>query len=637
LLKNPEKSVHQIPLLSKQESDSVLSLLDYTDIRYPREQTITSVFAKQVSDTPDNIAIQYQGECLTYTELDERSDRLAAFLQSKGVRKGSIVGLLIGRELRTVIGMLGILKAGGAYMPIDIDYPEDRKRYMVQDSNPYLVLTTKAIAKKHQFDFSVILFEESEVFSGQLVKEDVADPSAMAYIIYTSGTTGNPKGVMVSHRNVVRLFFNDNFQFEFRSNDIWTMFHSHCFDFSVWEIYGALLFGGKVIIVPKEVARDTKSYLHLLDEEKVTVLNQTPSAFYNLTQLEASELAPRLSLRYVIFGGEALSPAKLKTWRNRYPETRLINMFGITETTVHVTYKEIGSYEIENNISNIGKPIPTLSTYVLDENKLPVPRGLTGELYVGGAGVSLGYLGKPELTAEKFVPDPFKAGNTLYRTGDLVRILTNGELEYCGRVDDQIQLRGFRIELGEIEGQLLSHEKIEEAVVLCQENEGNKFLVAYYQAEEEMKSEHLRVYLTERLPEYMVPAHYLFQKKMALTSSGKIDKKALPPFDFNLVDEVVNPTNETEEMLVHIWSDILKVPKEKISIKASFFDLGGHSLNATTMANQIARQFEVNIPLSQIFKLNTLDAIADYIMNEIWVKSEKAHNVEVVGTEEFIL
>ncbi|WP_188754144.1 amino acid adenylation domain-containing protein, partial [Pedobacter psychrotolerans] len=298
----------------------------------------------------------------------------------------------------------------------------------------------------------------SDYSEDNLVK--VNGSSDLAYVIYTSGTTGIPKGSLVSHENVVRLFKTDRPLFDFDATDSWTMFHSYCFDFSVWEMYGALLYGGRLVVVSLAVARDPQSYLDLLVEEGITVLNQTPSSFYNLIEQDLLGGDQGLKLRYVIFGGEALSPGRLGLWSSKYPSTRLINMYGITETTVHVTYKEIGSAEISGDISNIGRAIPTLSCYVLDGEQQLVPIGVAGELYVGGAGVCRGYLNRPELTAEKFISNPFVEGDRLYRSGDLVRLLPTGELEYLGRIDDQVKIRGYRIELGEIEYVLNHHPQI---------------------------------------------------------------------------------------------------------------------------------------------------------------------------------
>jgi acyl-coenzyme A synthetase/AMP-(fatty) acid ligase len=418
---------------------------------------------------------------------------------------------------------------------------------------------------------------------------------------------------MIEHKNVVRLFFNSDFQFDFNASDVWTMFHSPCFDFSVWEMYGALLFGGKLVIIPRLTAMDTKAYLDVLKKEKVTILNQTPSAFYNLMHEELYHSERNLSLRYVIFGGEALSPRMLKPWWSLYPHVRLVNMFGITETTVHVTYKEIGKYEIENGISNIGKPIPTLTVYILDKDQKLMPRGVIGELHVGGAGVARGYLGKEELTAQKFISNPLEPGERLYRSGDLARILNSGDIEYIGRMDDQVKIRGFRIELGEIEAQLSHYNGIKEAVIIAKEKDGNKYLTAYYVADNEIERVRLKTFLKTKLPDYMVPTYYVHLESLPLTSNGKLDKKALPEPVIKIVEESAKPKNEIQKELVRIWADLLGIGEDKIGVNTNFFDVGGNSLKLVKMVDKINRQFNAEITVAKVFTYPVISLLAAFL------------------------
>ncbi|MCP4157585.1 MAG: amino acid adenylation domain-containing protein, partial [bacterium] len=443
----------------------------------------------------------------------------------------------------------------------------------------------------------------------------------LAYVIYTSGTTGRPKGVLIEHRNVVRLFFNNRFPFDFNTSDVWTMFHAYNFDFSVWEIYGALLYGGHLVIVSQVVGKDAMAFLGLLKRHAVTVLNQTPPAFYNLADAELRLSNRLLKLKYVIFGGDTLAPIKLKNWQNKYPEIQLVNMFGITETTVHVTYKTIGEREIAGG-SNIGTPIPTLSTYVMDHFRKLLPIGVPGECCVGGEGVARGYLNRPTLTNEKFVDNPYKTGEGLYCSGDLVRLTAVGQMEYLGRIDRQVKLRGFRIELGEIENKLSEHPAVADAVVMARgDHNDDTFLCAYIVEKQDgfwennaAVTNELNAYLSQSLPSYMIPSYFPRVKKIPLTGNKKVDWKKLPPPDRGLSgEEHLAPANDIEEQLVDIWSVVLGIDKQKISTDADFFQLGGHSLKATRLVFIIQQALQVSVPLVQLFKMPTIRQISSYI------------------------
>ncbi|MBT2765856.1 amino acid adenylation domain-containing protein, partial [Paenibacillus sp. ISL-20] len=504
-------TMRSLDILSENEKQLLLHGLNATEAAYPREKTIHQLFEEQAERTPEAEAVVFEQTRLTYRELNKRANRLAYKLREKGVQAESLVGILIDRSVEMVVSMLAVLKAGGAYVPIDPDYPADRIAYMLEDSGAAWLLSRKGLAEGLAYVGEIIEVEQSESCEehGDNLPP-VNESSHLAYVIYTSGTTGKPKGVLIEHRNVVRLLVNDRMPFDFKEQDVWTLFHSYCFDFSVWEMYGALLYGGRLVVVSRTVAQDPARFVALLDEEGVTVLNQTPTAFYQVIREEAKREASHLQIRYVIFGGEALAPIQLKPWRGKYPASRLVNMYGITETTVHVTYKEIGEVEIASNASTIGKPIPTLGAYILDGSQQLAPLGVAGELYVSGEGVARGYLGRPELTAERFIANPWKAGERLYRTGDLAKWNSNGELEYRGRIDHQVKIRGHRIELGEIEATLLAHETVKECVVLALvSKEGDRYLCAYFVSEEELTASELRKHLGQTLPEYMIPSAYV--------------------------------------------------------------------------------------------------------------------------------
>ncbi len=635
-IENPEVQIKEIELVTPQEKQQIIIDFNDTDADYPRYKTIHQLFEEQAEQTPENTAVVCREQKLTYRELNEKANRLARVLRQEGIASDGIAAIMAERSAEMIVGIMAILKAGGAYLPIDPAYPKDRIEYMLQDSGAKVLLTQSWLAENVSIEGKILLLDKAEdyAYDGSNL-DNINTSDNMAYIIYTSGTTGKPKGAIIEHKNVVRLMFNDKMQFDFNDTDVWTMFHSFCFDFSVWEMYGALLYGGKLVVVPKSVAQEPAEYLKLLRAEGVTVLNQTPTAFYNLLAEEVKAKEKDLSIRYIIFGGEALKPVMLKSWKERYPASRLINMYGITETTVHVTYKEITDYEIENNISNIGRPIPTLTTYIMDRNMKLLPIGVPGELYVGGEGVCRGYLNRPELTAEKFVPNPYNSNDRLYKSGDLAKLLPNGEMEYMGRIDHQVKIRGHRIELGEIESKLLSHSSIKETIVLVKQDEsGYEYLCAYIVVnsesmyEDELTITDIREHLSKNLPDYMIPSYVVKLDKMPMTSNGKIDRKALPDPDESLRTgaEYEAPRNLIEEKLVSIWKNILHV--NKIGINDNFFELGGHSFKATVMAVKLHKELNVEVPLHQIFNRPTIKDLAEYIN-----KSEKSSYLEIKQVE----
>ncbi len=434
-------------------------------------------FQRQARQSPGSLAVSCEGRHLTYHELDDWSSRLASRLMSAGVGPEVRVGLFAERSLEMVVGLLAILKAGGAYVPLDPAYPRERIEFQLSDSCAGIVLVQEQLLDRlGSFPGRRLLLERpgdnGRAPSSPLARGVRVTPQNLAYIIYTSGSTGTPKGVPVTHANVCRLFTATDRWFRFTRDDVWTLFHSIAFDFSVWELWGALLYGGRLVVVPYWVARSPQAFHELLCSERVTVLNQTPSAFRQLAAVDAAGDPALLGLRLVIFGGEALELQGLRTWLDRHGDAnpRLVNMYGITETTVHVTYRPIARADLDlpRQASPIGRPIPDLQLYALDANLEPVPPGAIGEAFVGGAGLARGYLGRPALTAERFVPDPWsgRPGSRLYRSGDLVRARPGGELEYVGRSDRQVKIRGFRIELGEIEAALARQPGIREVAVV---------------------------------------------------------------------------------------------------------------------------------------------------------------------------
>ncbi|MBD2195449.1 MULTISPECIES: non-ribosomal peptide synthetase [Calothrix] len=550
------------------------------------DETLVSAFATTAATYPENTAVKFNKNTLTYAELNSKANRLANYLISQGVKPGTRVGICLERSENIVIAILGILKIGAAYVPIDPQSPATRLQLILEDSGICALIAEpgilSALTNKEILGFTLPSLEDELINQPDTAPEVVIKPEFPAYIIYTSGSTGTPKGCIVTHRNAIRLMRSTEPWFGFNDKDIWTLFHSFAFDFSVWELWGALLYGGKVIIVPFWLSRTPESFREFLTTERVTVLNQTPSAFYQLIRADEASVG-KLALRYVIFGGEALDFPTLRPWLEKYGDKnpRLINMYGITETTVHVTYRPISLQDLTGNASVIGREIPDLQIYLLDDKLQPVTDGLPGEIYVAGAGVTSGYLNRPALTAERFLANPFGSGK-IYRSGDLGRRLANGDLEYLGRIDQQVKIRGFRIELGEIQAALTSHSQVREAVIVTDEWEAENRLVAYYvPGETNPTANELRQHLKTKLPDYMIPAAYVSLDAFPLNVNGKIDNKALPAPDWNLLrveENYIAARNADEETLCAIVASTLGI--EKVGIDDNFFDIGGDSILA---------------------------------------------------------
>ncbi|HEU4597136.1 MAG TPA: amino acid adenylation domain-containing protein [Pyrinomonadaceae bacterium] len=589
----------------------------------PPAQTLSELFAAQVARGPERVAVACDGERLTYGDLSARAKLVASRLRRLGVGPDSLIGLCASRSLEMVVGILGILEAGAAYLPLDPELPPSRLAFMLEDARASVVLTQRKLDGRLPSSGVPTLYledlDESEEGDSGGVEPQRAQPEHLAYVIYTSGSTGRPKGVMVTHANVTRLFDATQPEYRFNEDDVWTLFHSFAFDFSVWELWGALLYGGRVVVVPREVSRDPVAFYELLETERVTVLNQTPSAFRQLIPV-AEQARRNLSLRFVIFGGEALDLPSLRPWfalhGDRKPE--LVNMYGITETTVHVTLRPLCLADTESRSSLIGRALADLDLYVLDEQGRPAPVGVAGEIYVGGAGLARGYLSRPKLTAERFIPDPFGGvpGQRLYKTGDQARFRRDGSVEYLGRTDQQVKVRGYRIEPGEIEAVLSGHPRVLESVVLARRTGGETRLLAYVVARQgdELASSELCEYATEKLPGYMVPAHFIILGRLPLTPNGKIDRRALPEPEAEGLSgaaSFVGPRDEIEERLAAIWREALG--REEIGIEHNLFELGGHSLTAMQIVAGVCQSLGVQLPLRSVFDYPTIAALAEVI------------------------
>lgn len=633
---NPAQKISELPLLTEAEKQQ-LQVGNDTQTDYSLNLCLHELFAAQVERSPDAVAVVYENEQLTYKELNARANQLAHYLQKQGVGTEVLVGIFVERSLYTIIGILGILKAGGAYVPLDPSYPQERLAFILQDSQVSVLLTQQHLTEnlsKHQTRV-VCLDADWEVIANESQENLISDctPDNLAYIIYTSGSTGQPKGVLVNHGNVVRLFTATESWYHFNQQDVWTLFHSIAFDFSVWEMWGALLYGGKLVVVPYWLSRSPADFYKFLLAQQVTVLNQTPSAFGQLVQAEkALGVDHTLSLRLVIFGGEALELQSLKPWFEKHGDQipQLVNMYGITETTVHVTYRPLTIADLEGGLrSVIGRTIPDLQLYLLDRYQQPVPIGVTGEMYIGGAGVARGYLNRPELTNEKFIPNPFSKilHARLYRSGDLARYLPNGDIEYLGRIDHQVKIRGFRIEVGEIEAVLSKYTDVQEAIVVVREDvPGDQRLVAYIvtshyseRVPNQVITRNLRNFLKQKLPEYMVPNSFILLDTLPLTPSGKVDRKALQQYSPTVASdttpeleaEFAAPRNAIEQTIAGVWTEVLRC--DRIGIRDHFFDLGGHSLLATQVISRLRELFRVELSLRLMFESPSVAELAEAI------------------------
>ncbi|WP_413804932.1 amino acid adenylation domain-containing protein [Streptomyces sp. OE57] len=568
------------------------------------DATIPGLFARQARRIPDRPAVTCGEETISYAGLDTRSTGLAAALRDHGVRPGDRVGVCLARGIDLVVALLAVLKAGAAYVPLDPDYPPQRLAFIAEDTGLEVAVTDTHIPGLKPIPVTAVATHPA----GPL---PLPGPDTVAYVIHTSGSTGRPKGVLVPHRNVAALLAATAGEFAFGQDDVWTLFHSFAFDFSVWEIWGCLLTGGRLVVVEHWTARDPREFHALLAAERVTVLNQTPSAFTPLLRT-AGFGDGGLRVRLLVFGGEPLDTRVLIPWFERYPDTRVENMYGITETTVHCTRRTLTPRDARQGTRSVGHALPGWTLHVLDERGRQAGPGAVGEIYVGGAGVAAGYLNRPELTAQRFVPDRITGGGgPLYRSGDRGRLLDNGELEYLGRLDDQVKIRGHRIELGEIRGVLLEHPHVQDAtaVVRATADPANACVDAYVVATRPDRVSTLRELLTQRLPAYLVPATITTLDAFPLTPNGKIDTSRLPaPRARESTDAAhAQAADPVTERLTGLWQRLLETP---VGPDDNFFELGGNSLLFALLATEIRESGLGSVELRDLYLTTTLRDMA---------------------------
>jgi amino acid adenylation domain-containing protein len=648
IVENPDRALWQLPLMQAKEREQLLVQWNCTQHEYDQEVCVHELFAQQVRRTPGAVAVVYADQSLTYAELNSKSNQLAWYLRKRGIGPDQRVGICMERSLEMVVGMLGILKAGGAYVPLDPGYPPERLQHMLGDAAPRMLLTQKRLATQIPLTAPnvVLLDQEWE----QIAQHDDKDPEPralgltsrnLAYVIYTSGSTGVPKGIAAEHRGIVNRIAAQTAIDGFSENDVCCLQTSVGFVDAVFAIFGPLSKGLPLILAPTATASHLVDLSLLIEKERVTRLVSVPSLARAM--VESVDVERWLgTLRSWTLSGEELREDLLKRLQQRLPDCRFVNLYGSSEVAADATYFVAGNWD-ESRVP-IGRPIANTRIYILDEHYQPVAVGMTGEIYVGGAGLARGYLNRAELTAERFIPDPF-GGGRMYKTGDLGRWRTDGIIEYLSRNDHQVKIRGHRIELGEIEAQLARHEQIKEAVVLAREGvQGEKRLVAYVVAREgapytlhgegreaeawadgkravraqtdgaseaPLSAEALHAYLTKKLPDYMVPSVFVELAALPLSPSGKVDQKALPSPEGHSGDAYLAPRTPTEEFLAEIWAEVLKL--DRVGVHDNFFELGGHSMLTMKVVAKIFERTEINLSLWTVFQSPTVASMATYL------------------------
>jgi amino acid adenylation domain-containing protein len=626
IVDNSEQSISHLPMLTEQEVQQLQAWND-TATDYPADKTIIDLFEQQVEKTPENIAVVFEEQQLTYQQLNEKANQLAHYLLSIKTQTGAVllsnnplIAIAVERSVEMVIGLLGILKAGGAYVPIDPSYPAARVRYMLEDSAAPLLLTQSHLKDELEPECVVVCLDEATFALESIENPDVNRRTEdLAYVIYTSGSTGEPKGVMVDHKALSNYVFHMHQHFVHEGRFAWLS--TIAADLGNTIIFGALCSGGTLCVIDQQCALDARCLNTAIKQYEIDYLKITPT---HLMSLQTQDM-PIMPTRLLIVGGEASSVEWFNTLRQQYPHCYILNHYGPTEATVGVTTYLIDEGADQNTMFPIGKPISNTHIYILDKTWQPLPPGIPGELCIAGRGLARGYIGnRPKLTAEKFLEvELFGKTERIYKTGDLARWREDGNLEYLGRLDHQVKLRGFRIELGEIEAVLSQHKAVKEAVVILYEADENKRLVAYLTIAQESTVDaiELKEWLKARLPDYMVPSHFTVLDKLPLTANGKIDRQALPaPDAFSINKDYQAPRDKVELQLVQIWENVLKV--SPISIFDNFFELGGHSLLAVRLMAQIEQQFNKHLPLTSLFQGATIEQLANQLRlqtdNQAW-------------------
>jgi amino acid adenylation domain-containing protein len=614
------KKISDIEIIPIQEKHQLLYDFNDTGFEYPEEDTVLSLFERQADKTPELVALRYGTTTVSYRELEERMDKTASYLQYfANIGKGDLVGIMLERDEDLIPTIFGIIKAGAAYVPIDPLYPAERINAIIEDARLKVVITRKKYLNESlMIRPGIIALDEvkDEINAWAIKPKDIKLQGCdLAYVIYTSGSTGKPKGVMVAHHSLLNIMQCLKQRYSWGESDIYLFKTSYSFDVSVTEIFGWFMDGGSLSILPQGLEGLPDKLVEAIENDRITHVNFVPSMFSAFVdELTRGNVEKLRSLKYIFLAGEALSKELLEKVNRVELGTALENIYGPTEGTIYSCGYSIRSV-IEGSKVPIGKPLHNIKIYILDSRNKLQPVGVPGELCIAGEGLAKGYLNNEELTKEKFIAHPFEPGERLYKTGDVAKWLVDGNIEYWGRIDNQVKIRGFRIELGEIESRLAAYGPIKENVVVAKEKGEDKFLVAYYVSEKPLNLSELRNYLSEMLPDYMIPAFYVHLERLPLSSSGKLDKKSLPDPEFVAGEDYVAPSNSTEEEMAAIWSEVLGISKEKISTTRSFFELGGNSLKILHL-NAIMKerlQWEISIP--DMFRYPTISSFTGFAEN----------------------
>ncbi|MCB2298642.1 non-ribosomal peptide synthetase [Clostridium tagluense] len=623
VMKNPNVKLCDVEILNEEEKNKLLYEFNDTYTDYPKDKTIHELFEEQVERTPDNIAVVFEDTQLTYRELNTKSNQLAILLRSKGVQADSIVGIMVERSFEMIIGIMGVLKAGGAYLPIDSSYPQDRIKYMIEDSNAKILLMQEHFMETVSHEGEIINLNDEGIYNNNAENLDnISSENKLAYVIYTSGSTGKPKGVMIEHQGLTNYIWWAKKMYLEDENEVMALYSSISFDLTATSIFTPLISGNQIVIYDTD---ETEFVLYkILKENKATVVKLTPA---HLTLLKGMDNS-NSSIKRFIVGGEDLKVSLAKEIYNSFGgNIEICNEYGPTETVVGCMIYKYNKDEDKGVSVPIGCPSDNAKVYILDNDFNVVPMGIVGEIYVGGDGVARGYLNRKELTYERFIENPFIKGKKMYRTGDLARWLPGGNIEFCGRIDTQVKIRGFRIELGEIESVLLKLKGINEAIVIDKGENEDKYLCAYIIDYKDYTVEEIRRELKKTLPEYMIPSYFIKVDKMPLNTNGKLDRKALTKLEIKIKREkdYEAPKNKIEKRLAEVWNKILDI--QNIGIKDNFFELGGNSLTATKLMSIIYYEFNIRIPLNKVFNSLTIENIEEYINNgekDLCKKIEKA-------------